>query len=353
MIGLYLGIAMLFIVQDILLPFIYAIIIAVLINPIFEKLQVIRINRLVSILSVMILSLMMLGGILALIASQVNKFSEAIPVLEAKGVEVINQIVAWFSTYFNISTPNINAWIAELKSDVLSNSNSAIGKTLVSAGGILSTIFLTPVYTFMILLYQPHLVLFIHKLFGGDNNHKVNEILGKIKNIIQNYLLGLFFEFVIVAILNTIGLLLLDIEYALLLGIIAAMLNIIPYLGGLIGIVFFMAIALLTKSPIDVVYVVLLYGFIQFVDNNYLVPKIVGSKVKLNALISLIAVVLGAALWGIPGMFLSIPFIAILKVILDCFDSLKPWGFLLGEIVQEPNPVRIEIVIKKHKKSDV
>jgi predicted PurR-regulated permease PerM len=344
---------MLFIGQDILMPLIYAIIIAVVVSPLVDFLQHSKINRAVSVVSVMLLSLLILGGIIALLSSQLNKFSEAIPVLETKGIEVLDQVVLWISSSFNISIYNINAWIADTKSNILNNSNSFLGNTLVSAGGIMSTLFLTPVYTFMILLYQPHLVKFVHKLFGGDNNLRVNEMLSKIKNIIQSYLVGLFFEFVIVAILNTIGLLLLDIEYALLLGIFAALLNIIPYLGGLIGIFLFMAIALLTKTPIDVVYVVILYGLIQFIDNNFIVPKIVGSKVKLNALISLIAVILGAALWGIPGMFLSIPFIAILKVILDCFDSLKPWGFLLGEIVQEPNPVRIEIIIKKHKKSDV
>ena len=335
------------------MPLIYAIIIAVVVSPLVDFLQHSKINRAVSVVSVMLLSLLILGGIIALLSSQLNKFSEAIPVLETKGIEVLDQVVLWISSSFNISIYNINAWIADTKSNILNNSNSFLGNTLVSAGGIMSTLFLTPVYTFMILLYQPHLVKFVHKLFGGDNNLRVNEMLSKIKNIIQSYLVGLFFEFVIVAILNTIGLLLLDIEYALLLGIFAALLNIIPYLGGLIGIFLFMAIALLTKTPIDVVYVVILYGLIQFIDNNFIVPKIVGSKVKLNALISLIAVILGAALWGIPGMFLSIPFIAILKVILDCFDSLKPWGFLLGEIVQEPNPVRIEIIIKKHKKSDV
>ena len=335
------------------MPLIYAIIIAVVVSPLVDFLQHSKINRAVSVVSVMLLSLLILGGIIALLSSQLNKFSEAIPVLETKGIEVLDQVVLWISSTFNISIYNINAWIADTKSNILNNSNSFLGNTLVSAGGIMSTLFLTPAYTFMILLYQPHLVKFVHKLFGGDNNLRVNEMLSKIKNIIQSYLVGLFFEFVIVAILNTIGLLLLDIEYALLLGIFAALLNIIPYLGGLIGIFLFMAIALLTKTPIDVVYVVILYGLIQFIDNNFIVPKIVGSKVKLNALISLIAVILGAALWGIPGMFLSIPFIAILKVILDCFDSLKPWGFLLGEIVQEPNPVRIEIIIKKHKKSDV
>jgi predicted PurR-regulated permease PerM len=91
-----------------------------------------------------------------------------------------------------------------------------------------------------------------------------------------------------------------------------------------------MLVVLVTKEPVYVIYVLALYSFIQFIDNNYLVPKIVGSKVKLNALVSLMGVILGAALWGIPGMFLSIPLIAVMKVIFDKIEALKPWGYLLG-----------------------
>ena len=124
----------------------------------------------------------------------------------------------------------------------------------------------------------------------------------------------------------------LGINYAVLFGILGALLNIIPYIGGLIALILFSVIALVTKEPIYVVYVIGLYTIIQFVDNNYIVPKVVGSKVKLNALVSLLAVIAGAALWGIPGMFLSIPIVAILKLLFDRIDSLKPWGFLMGEV---------------------
>ena len=123
----------------------------------------------------------------------------------------------------------------------------------------------------------------------------------------------------------------LGINYAILLGIVGAILNIIPYLGGVIAVVLFMVIALVTKSPIYVVYVIVLYTAIQLIDNNYIVPKIIGSKVKLNALISIVSVIAGAAIWGIPGMFLSIPLLAIVKLVLDRIEGLKPWGYLLGD----------------------
>ena len=74
-----------------------------------------------------------------------------------------------------------------------------------------------------------------------------------------------------------------------------------------------------------------LYYIIQLIDNNYIVPKIVASKVKINALVSIIAVLAFGVLWGVPGMFVSIPLTAVAKLVFDRIDPLKPWGFLLGD----------------------
>jgi predicted PurR-regulated permease PerM len=175
------------------------------------------------------------------------------------------------------------------------------------------------------------LVRFVHRLFGAGNNERVSEMLFETKSIIQGYLVGLFTQFAIVAILNSIGLLVIGIEYAILLGITGALLNIIPYIGGLMSVSMFVIFTLITKSPVYLLYVIGLYILIQFIDNNFVVPKVIGSKVKLNALVSIIAVISGAALWGIHGMFLSIPLIAILKLVLDRTESLHAWGFLMGD----------------------
>lgn len=221
--------------------------------------------------------------------------------------------------------------MADTRSDFMNNSFSAIGVTLTTVSGVLSIAFLIPVYIFMILLYQTHLIEFIRQLFDGDKDDRVGEILTETKSIVQSYLVGLFTEFAIVAALNSLCLMILGIDYAILFGIIGALLNVIPYIGGIITIFLFMLIAFVTKSPIYAIYVFGLYTLIQLIDNNYIVPKIIGSKVKINALICLIAVILGGALWGVPGMFLSIPLTAIIKLIFDRIESLKPWGFLLGD----------------------
>jgi predicted PurR-regulated permease PerM len=194
--------------------------------------------------------------------------------------------------------------------------------------------FLLPVYVFMILYYKPLFLEFIRKLFRLEHHAAVVEILTKSKSIIQNYLVGLFFEMLIMAVLNSAGLLILGIDYAIILGITGALLNIIPYIGGVIAIALPLTIAFVTKDSLLYPGLVLvIYIFTQFIDNHYISPRIVASRVKINALISIIAVLIGGALWGVPGMFLSIPLIAIIKVICDHIEPLKPWGFLLGNIV--------------------
>lgn len=346
-IGLFISVYILFIAKEIIIPIIYSIIFAIVLSPIVNFLVKKKLNRSFSIGIVLFISLLILAGFITFLASQTSRFSDALPQLSQKLQTLVNQIVAWGAVYFELPVAKINEWIQNGKVEAMSNASSVIGTTLTTVGGVLATIFLIPVYISMMLYYKPLLVTFIHKLFGISNDLDVSEILVEIKDIIQSYLVGLLSELAIVAVLNSIGLLVLGIDYAILLGISGAMLNIIPYLGGAVTMVIFAIIALITKPPIYILYVVAVYAFIQFIDNNYLVPKIVGSKVKLNALISVLIVILGAALWGIHGMFLSIPLTAIIKLIFDRIESLKPWGFLLGDTADYTEISKIKAITKE------
>jgi predicted PurR-regulated permease PerM len=187
----------------------------------------------------------------------------------------------------------------------------------------------------MILYYKPLLLEFFRRLFHNRDFVAVEDVLLNTKKIIQSYVVGLFIEFIIIAILNSLGLLMIGIRYAFLLGIIGALLNFIPYLGALIAASIYMLIAFITMPPIYVLYVLIMYGVIQVIDNNFLIPRIVASRVQINALVSIVSVIIGGAIWGIPGMFLSIPLIAIVKVVCDHVDSLNAWGFLLGDNISK------------------
>lgn len=352
LIGLYTFTSILFITQDIVLPLIYGAIIAISISPAVKFLVEKKINRTLAIFAVLTLALLLIAALILFLVTQASLVGQAWPQLLDKFESLLNQGIAWVSGSFGLSTVQINGWIAKSKAELLNNSGAAIGVTLTTVSGVLASLILTPVYTFMILYYQPHLIEFIYQLFGGSNDKKVSEILTETKSIIQNYLVGLFAEFAIVAVLNAVGLLVLGIQYAILLGIIGALLNVIPYLGGLIAMALFAVVALITKSPIYVLYVIALYTFIQLIDNNYIVPKIVGSKVKLNALISIIVVIAGAALWGIPGMFLAIPLTGVVKLILDRIEPWKPWGFLLGDTMPNLGKLNLKFKKKAVKKSE-
>jgi predicted PurR-regulated permease PerM len=322
----------LYIGQRIIVPIVYATIIAILLNPVVNFLTRKKINKIISISIAVVLAIIAVSVLLYIISSQINMLSDTYPALKLKFNLTSAQIVQWVSEKFNIKVSKINEWITLTQSQAISN--LIVGEKLTEAGQMLLTGVLLPVYLFMILYYKPLFIEFIRKLFRLEHHVAVGEVLTNSKKIIQSYLIGLFFEMIIIAVLNSSGLLLLGIDYAIILGITGAILNIIPYIGGIIAIALPMSVAFVTKSSItSPILVFIVYIFIQFIDNHYIIPRIVASRVKINALVSIIVVLIGGALWGIPGMFLSIPLVAILKVIFDHIEPLKAWGYLLGNMV--------------------
>lgn len=337
---------MLYIAQNIIVPFIFSIIMAILLHPVVNFFVRRKINRVVAIIFTLFLTIIILAIFGGFIFSQAMRFGETWPLMVAKFTELFNDATSWASDYFDISPEKISDWITKSKGELINTSGTAIGQTLVNVGSVLVIIFIIPVYVFMLLFYHPLLIEFIRRVFGTTNRSMVSQIVTEVKTVIQRYLTGLFMEVAIVSVLHSIGLLMLGIPYAILLGIIGALLNLIPYLGGIVSVALPMMIALATKtSPWVAFYVLVIYYVIQLIDNNYVIPKIVASKVRINALVSIVVVLAFGALWGIPGMFISIPLTAIIKVIFDHIEPLKPWGFLLGDTM--PPLLQIKPLIDK------
>ncbi len=346
--GLFVLFTIFYIAKGIIVPLVFATILAILLHPIVNFFVRRRINRLIAIVITLFLAFSVIVAFGAFLFSQASKFSESWPILVDKFTEILNQIITWASGYFDVDQQRIHEWITTTKSEVINTSSAAIGKTLITLGSGVVILFLIPVYIFMILYYHPLLIEFIRRVFGKSDPGQVNEIITQTKTVIQRYLVGLVIEAVIVATLNSAALLILGIDYAILLGIIGALLNVIPYIGGIVAVALPMMIAVATKSTAwYAVWVLASYYFIQLIDNHYIVPKIVASKVKINMLFSIIVVLAGNALWGIPGMFLSIPLLAIVKLIFDHIEPLKPWGFLLGDTM--PSLLKIKPIFKKVK----
>lgn len=347
-VGLFAFVAALYIGRSIIVPIVFAVIIAVLLLPVVSFFVRRKINRVVAIMITLFLSFTIIAAFGFLVFGQLSRFTESFPELVISFTKAINDGINLIAGYLDINPKNVFEWVTKTTDKLISTGSERIGETLINLGNMLVVIFLIPVYVFMILFYQPLLLDFIRKIFGDTNRIKVDLIVTKTKTVIQRYLVGLVVEAALVAILNASALLVLGIDYAILLGIVGALLNMIPYIGGIVCVALYMAIALVTKSPVSMIYVLGIYSIIQFVDNNYIVPKIVASKVRINALVSIIVVFIGSAIWGIPGMFLSIPLLAIVKLIFDNIEGLEPIGFLLGDTMPPIiKPIKLKIKLKR------
>lgn len=331
-IGIYIFVYTLFIGKEILLPIAYSFIMAILLAPLVAFLVRKKMKRIAAIGIALILAILITLVLTYFIASQLSLFNNALPAMREKFNVFQDQATQWIAVHFNISVQKCNAWFDKTKSEILSNGNTYVAKTLLTISGILVLVFLVPVYVAMILYYEPLLLVFAKKIFDKSNHEKLEEVLIQTKTVVQSYLTGLLIELVIVSALNASALLLLGIDYAILLGIVGGLLNMIPFVGGIVAVALPMFIAIITKSSGYYALAVLgAYLLIQFIDNHYITPKIVASKVRVNALIAVVVVLIGNAIWGIPGMFLALPVTGILKVIFEHVEVLKPWAYLLGD----------------------
>lgn len=327
LLGIILFVFVLNILRGIMIPLAFAIMIAILLNPFVNILIKKKVNKIIAISVSLLLVIICIAALMIFISSQIGKFTHNMPALQQKFSQLFHNLQIWLQNNYSLPLSRQRELIGEAGNSL----KPLIGQTLGSVLGTLSVIVLVPIYIFLMLFYKTLILNFLYEVFAEKNSTQVGKVLKETKTAIQSYMVGLLLEAIIVAILNSTALLILGVHYAILLGVIGAILNVLPYIGGIIAIALPVLIATITTDGFTTqLGIIIAYTIIQFIDNNILVPRIVSSQVKINALVSVIIVLLGGAVWGVSGMFLSIPFIAVLKIIFDRVDGLRPWGKLLG-----------------------
>jgi predicted PurR-regulated permease PerM len=312
--------------RDILIPFSFASFLAILLSPLVDGLQRLRVPRVPSIVLALLVAIVVIAGIWYFLATQMMHFTSQLPLIERKTEDLLAKLQEKLARLIPLAKQN--QYIAEAKAGI----KPLVARTLGSVAGTLTTAFLLPVYTFLLLYYKNLILTFLYEIFAEENEEEVRAVLRQTRGAIQNYMYGLLIECSIVASLNTLSLLVLGVPYAVLLGVVGAILNVLPFFGGILAALLPIVVAMVWKEGFSTpIWVCICYMVIQFTDNHFLVPYIVSAKVRINALISILAVLLGAAVWGLSGMFLSIPFIGVLKIIFDRIPEMKPWGRLLGD----------------------
>lgn len=334
--------------QSILAPFFLALLLAILFTPFANFLErKLRFSRSISTFVSVIIMMGALAGLVYFFGTQLSTFSNDIPHLEKQFTKVFEDLQHWISKTFNVKTNEQFEYINQAVNKLLSSSGLILGFTLGVFSTGLGFFFFCILFFIFILNYRRLLNQFIIKVFDDKHEQKVKEVVGAVQLMTKSYISGLFIQLIIVSMLTSITLSIIGVKYAILLGVLTGILNIIPYLGILIGMLISCFIAFATGIPSDCIYVIIGYIIVHAIDGNIILPFVVGSKVKINALFSFIGILIGEHLWGISGMFLCIPAMAIFKIIFENVNGLQPWGLLLSE-EEKPNRKKKRYKISKN-----
>jgi predicted PurR-regulated permease PerM len=319
--------------KPILIPLIIALLLAILLNPILYILEnKFHLSRFLAVVLSVLLFVAALLAVALFIVWQISDLTKDMDKIQSNLGIYADKIRFWIRDTIGYSIHEQQGFLSTTSGKIL-NGGSAI---MTSSFGILSNsllnMVLVPVYMFLFLLYKELFIHFLYKLVKVPYQSILKDILTQVNYILKRYIVGLLLQMLVVGILTYIGLIILGVKYAILLSIITALLNLIPYIGIMMAVVTAILATLIHSSePFIVIGVMVLYIVVQIIDNNFLVPRIVGNKVKINALASIVGVITGGVVAGIAGMFLAIPLLAIVKVVFDRIETLKPWGYLLGD----------------------
>jgi putative permease len=333
LISIGLIILFMYIAKSVLVPLIFASLLCIVLMMPCDYMERHRVPRSVAAIICLVLGITAVFSIFYFISSQIVNFRNDLPQLGQQLFNGIHTLQVWIQHKFHLRASVVKNYLDSATSEALNNTSAVLGTTFSTVGSTIIYLVLIPIYTFLLLLYRNMIVSFLLKSVSDEHSSVVHTILGKTKAVIKGYIVGLGIEMVIVALMIFIGFSLLGVKYALLLSVIVAVLNLIPYLGIFTALILSVLITFTTDSAGTVLGAAIVVVCTHLIDSNFLLPKVVGSKVKINALVTILGVILGEHLWGIPGMFLAIPIIALLKVIFDSIETLNAWGFILGDEV--------------------
>lgn len=325
--------ALLYFGRGIILPVLMAFLFAILLRPVAEFFRAkLRFPHVIASIMAVLLFVVLVIGVFTFITWQISDIANDWGKIKTNFSIHLANFQDMIRHNFNLSNREQDKLIDDATKDSMQSGKEIVGSTLMSVTDMLINLTLIPIYIFLILLYRTHFIKFFAKLFKKEHHEVLKDILCRIKISVQSYIVGLLIETVTVAILTAAGFMAIGLEYAILLGVITGILNLIPYIGILFAGVLSIIASLTTTPDLTIVVGIIIVNIIvQIVDNNILVPLIVSSKVEINAFVSIIGIIVGGALGGISGMFLAIPILAILKVIFDRIEPLEPWGYLMGD----------------------
>jgi predicted PurR-regulated permease PerM len=338
--------------SGVITPLLLAFFLSILFLPLHRRMMKRRIPEILSISICILLLFIFIGLIAWFFSAQIGKLIEDFPQLQKNVALHLNELSGWINKKTHFSTERQLSILREQSSKIINNAGSMLGGAATSLTSVFVLLGLVPIYIFLIIFYKNLLLRFIFLWFPSGSHESLKDAMEETQVIVKSYLIGLLIQITYITILLGGILMILGNKHALLIGVIFAILNLIPYVGALLGNIIGVLLTLTSSEELSpIVTVLIVIAAVQFLDNNILMPKIVGSKVRINALASIVGVIVGGAVAGISGMFLSLPVIAVLKIIFDRSETFKQWGVLFGDERPARNPMSFPAFRKKMVKS--
>lgn len=318
--------------EQILIPMVLGLLLAILLMPMCRFMEKrLRFPRGLSSIVASVLALAIIGFVIYELSIQVAKLSNDWPQFQKQFITLTDDLQSWISRTFGVRRKDQLEYLNDTAKKSISTGTAIVETALRSIGYVLMLTGFTFLFTLFFLLYRTHLLKFLVASFSETYHKTVFEIIDNIQFMVKKYLVGLFLQMIIVTILSFIAYTIIGVKYNFMLAILTGILNILPYIGIFTALLIGALITFATAGISHVLFIVIAIVVIHAIDGNIIMPRVVGSKVKINSLIVIIGLVIGEMLWGIAGMLLTIPILAILKIIFDRVEGLQSWGFLMGE----------------------
>lgn len=304
--------------RTVLIPLSFAVLISFILYPVCVWFQKRGVGRLVAIIMALAIVMLMVMGLLWLLVSQFLSFVEEWPSLQTKITQAIAELSRILTESFGLSLERQRALLSSLSDQSGSNLLTIVRNTVSASAGSLVMVILIPVYVVLILHYRQHWMRILGRIFPDERPEELRGILRLTIQTYYNFIKGMAVVYLLVGLLNSIGLLLLGIPHAFLFGFIASILTFVPYVGIMIGSLLPITLAWVTYDSLWYpVGIVAIFTFVQYLEANLIFPLAVSKRLQVNTLVTLVAIFVGGLLWGVSGMILFVPFVAIVKLIAD------------------------------------
>ncbi|MBK6265588.1 AI-2E family transporter [Marivirga sp. S37H4] len=314
-----------------LIPFAFAIFLAMLMTPFSNLMEKVKINRVISSFLSTCVIFIAIGGVFFLISFQMDGLMNDLPAIREKMNSIIQATQNQITSLTGVSLEEQKSMMENRSDEILKTIEFHLTRFLGGTVGVLGNFLLILVYLFLLLLYRKKFPKFIMMFVEEENRRNTKFIVREISKVSYQYLLGRVKVMSILAILYYITFLIFGLPFAILLTVFGALVTVIPYIGPLIsGVLPILFAVFYLDSTYTIILFTAIVLIVQLIESYILEPVIIGNEVKLNPLIEIIAVILGGFFWGISGMILFVPIFAAMNIIFSHNSKLKPLGYLFG-----------------------